>query len=71
MSVKKVVIFEDELTSNFKPLVLTRPVFELLCGMKSLWENMVGRFYPASDIAFICRSYLKDYILENADDRKR
>jgi len=60
MSVKKVVIFEDELTSNFNPLVLTRPVFELLCGMKSLWENMVGRFYPTSDIAFVCRSYLKD-----------
>ncbi len=60
MLAKKVIIFEDNLASNFNPLALTRPVYELICGMKSLWENIVNRFYSENEVGFICRSYLKD-----------
>ncbi|MBD3181404.1 hypothetical protein GF312_03870, partial [Candidatus Poribacteria bacterium] len=60
MSQKTVVIFEDNLASNLNPLALTRPVFELMCGMKKIWENIINRFYPDAEVRFICRSYLKD-----------
>jgi len=59
MSGKNVIIFEDSAASNFNPLALTRPVFELLCGMNSIWKNMVNRFYSDADVRFVCREYLK------------
>jgi UDP-N-acetylglucosamine diphosphorylase/glucosamine-1-phosphate N-acetyltransferase len=57
---KNVVIFEDDQVKNLNPLALTRPAFELLCGMKSLWENIVQRFYADANISFVCREYLKE-----------
>lgn len=59
MSGKNVVIFEDNTTGNFAPLALTRPVFELICGMTTLWENIVNRFYSDAEVRFVCRDYLK------------
>ena len=59
MSEKSVVIFEDSAASNFNPLTLTRPVFQLICGMTTLWENIVDRFYPGAEVRLICRDYLK------------
>ena len=64
-----VVIFEDSAASNFTPLTLTRPVFELICGMTSLWENIANRFYPDAEIRFICRDYLKDVLQQKVDAR--
>lgn len=59
MAGKNVVIFEDSAASNFSPLSLTRPVFELICGMTTIWKNIVDRFYSGADVRFICRDYLK------------
>jgi len=59
MSGKNIVIFEDNAVSNFNPLALTRPLFELICGMKTVWENILERFYSGAEVRFICRDYLK------------
>lgn len=67
MSVKNVVIFEDNSASNFNPLALTRPVFELLCGMDSIWKNMVARFYSDAAVHFVCREYLKAVFQQKVD----
>jgi len=66
---KNVIIFEDNGASNLNPLALTRPVFELLCGMTSLWENIVKRFYSDTDVSFLCRDYLKE-VLHQKVNRK-
>lgn len=57
---KNVVIFEDDQVNCLNPLALTRPAYALLCGMKSLWENIVQRFYTDADVRFVCREYLKE-----------
>lgn len=64
---KKVVIFEDSAASNFAPLTLTRPVFGLICGMTTLWENMVKRFYSDAEVGFVCRDYLKAVFQQKVD----
>lgn len=69
MLAKNIIIFEDDLASNFNPLALTRPVYELICGMKSLWENIVHRFYAESEVAFLCRSYLKDTFQQRTESK--
>ena len=67
MSGKNIVIFEDSAASNLNPLALTRPVFELMCGMTTLWENIVNRSYPDADLRFICRDYLKEVFQQKVD----
>ncbi len=67
MSRKNVVIFEDGAASNFAPLTLTRPAFELICGMTTLWENMVNRFYSDAEVSFTCRDYLKAVFQQKVD----
>lgn len=37
------IIFEGELTSNFTPLTLTRPTFDLTLGTKTLLQNLTAR----------------------------
>ena len=56
-------IFEDKKVGNFCPLVLTRPVYDLRCGISTLWEKTLkglsedGGINKGS-IHFFCRSYL-------------
>lgn len=64
---KNLLIFEDNGASNLNPLAFTRPVFELFCGMKSLWENMVKRFYYDADVSFLCRDYLKETLQQRVN----
>lgn len=70
---KNVVIFEDAAVSNFNPLALTRPVFELICGMTSLWEGIAKRLSIGSDSEilpnFVCRDYLKDVFQQRVSGR--
>ncbi len=56
-----ICIFEDEAFGNFLPLVFTRPVYDLKCGMMSLRER-IHRSFPKTTIAFHCRGYLSDYV---------
>lgn len=39
-----VYIYEDNSVKNFNPLALTRPVYELLCGILTLKEKIAGHF---------------------------
>lgn len=49
------VLFEDQLLSNFLPLVYSRPLFELRCGIYTLRERIqVGFATPAA----LCRPHL-------------
>jgi len=67
MSDKNLVIFEDNKAGNFNPLTLTRPAFELISGMKTLWENIVNRFYSDAKVSFVCRDYLKATFKQRVD----
>ena len=67
MSGKNVVIFEDSAASNFAPLTLTRPVFELISGMTTLRENIVNRFYPDAEVSLVCRDYLKAVVQQQTN----
>ncbi len=67
MSGKNIVIFEDSSTDNLNPLAYTRPVFELICGMTSLRESIVNRFYSDADVSYVCRDYLKAVFQQKVD----
>ncbi len=54
----KLVIFEDiAAAANFYPISLSRPVFEMRCGIFSLAEKIARRL-QTSPSAYLCRSYL-------------
>lgn len=53
----RIVFYEDEGWENLQPLSLTRPVWELRCGIKTLWEKAKSTF-PEAEFSFICRDYL-------------
>ncbi len=57
----RTVIFEDDHlpSTNFTPLTLTRPVFELTLGTKSLLQSLVET-QGLSDYAFKVRPYLEE-----------
>ena len=56
-------IFEDEYASRLYPLTLTRPTFNLRCGM-SLLRDKIARRYPGSRLHLFCRAYLADVVHE-------
>jgi len=52
------VIFEDiEAAANFYPLSLSRPVFELRCGIRNLAEKIEAKFSTQA-AAYLVREYL-------------
>jgi UDP-N-acetylglucosamine diphosphorylase/glucosamine-1-phosphate N-acetyltransferase len=51
-------IFEDEKYINFEPLIYSRPVYELVCGMTTLREKIL-RSFPKYKVSFHCRSYIQ------------
>ncbi len=52
-----ICIFEDKKHSNFLPLSLTRPVFDLRIGCGTLRSRLLDGL-PAGARSFICREYL-------------
>jgi len=52
-------IFEDIKYANFEPLSLSRPVYELVCGISTLKEKILRNF-PGRKYSLHCRSYLAD-----------
>jgi UDP-N-acetylglucosamine diphosphorylase/glucosamine-1-phosphate N-acetyltransferase len=52
-----ICIFEDKKHSNFLPLSLTRPVFDLRIGCGTLRSHLLDGL-PAGVRSFICREYL-------------
>lgn len=60
----RVALFEDDLATNFLPLVWLRPVCELLCGHFSARERAV-RFLPVTEWGVFCRPELVDVYAED------
>jgi UDP-N-acetylglucosamine diphosphorylase / glucose-1-phosphate thymidylyltransferase / UDP-N-acetylgalactosamine diphosphorylase / glucosamine-1-phosphate N-acetyltransferase / galactosamine-1-phosphate N-acetyltransferase len=56
-----ICIFEDEQYLNFEPLIYSRPVFDLICGMSTLKEKII-RAFPKEKIILKCRNYLELFI---------
>ncbi len=62
-------IFEDEKVGNFYPLTLTRPVYDLRCGITTLWEKTLKAIsedgaVSKENIHLLCRSYLGPIITQ-------
>jgi UDP-N-acetylglucosamine diphosphorylase/glucosamine-1-phosphate N-acetyltransferase len=51
-------IFEDEKYINFEPLIYSRPVYELVCGISTLREKIL-RSFPKYKVSLHCRNYLQ------------
>jgi len=59
-----VCIFEDSAHAGFLPLVYSRAVFELRCGVFALWEKITRNY--AGDVEFFCitRPYVAKVLSE-------
>ncbi|HEY7153724.1 MAG TPA: putative sugar nucleotidyl transferase [Gemmataceae bacterium] len=55
----RVCLFEDRGALDLEPLSLTRPVFELLCGLTSLAAKQ-SRFFPPGPRGVLLRPHLAD-----------
>ncbi|MDX9754871.1 MAG: putative sugar nucleotidyl transferase [bacterium] len=60
---RQILFFEDEGVTNFYPLTLNRPVYDLRCGIRPLWEKGMG-CYPSAEAAFHVRPYLAALLRE-------
>jgi UDP-N-acetylglucosamine diphosphorylase / glucose-1-phosphate thymidylyltransferase / UDP-N-acetylgalactosamine diphosphorylase / glucosamine-1-phosphate N-acetyltransferase / galactosamine-1-phosphate N-acetyltransferase len=56
-----ICIFEDEQYLNFEPLIYSRPVYDLICGMTTLKEKIV-RAFPKEKVVLKCRNYLEPFV---------
>ncbi len=56
-----ICIFEDPQYVKLLPLVYTRPVYELRCGILTLRDKM-QRAYPKAGTALLCRPYLAEVL---------
>ncbi|MCI0706890.1 MAG: GlmU family protein [Ignavibacteriae bacterium] len=54
-----ICVFEDTHYEQLLPLVYTRPVYKLRCGISSLQEK-IARRYPKAPISLHCRPYLAE-----------
>jgi UDP-N-acetylglucosamine diphosphorylase/glucosamine-1-phosphate N-acetyltransferase len=57
----QICIFEDINYSNFEPMVFSRPVFDLLCGIDTLKEKII-RSYGDVKVSLHCRPYLTEIV---------
>jgi UDP-N-acetylglucosamine diphosphorylase/glucosamine-1-phosphate N-acetyltransferase len=55
----RVCLFEDRGVLDLEPLTLTRPVFELLCGLTPLRDKQ-RRHFPPAEVGFLVRPELAD-----------
>lgn len=59
----RIALFEDQAATNFAPIALLRPVFELMCGHFGTRERAL-QFLPVSDWAAFARPELVDVYRE-------
>lgn len=57
----QICIFEDINFSNFEPLVFSRPVYDLVCGIDSLKQKII-RSYKNARFSLHCRPYLTETV---------
>lgn len=62
---QRIVLFEDEAAVNTEPLSLTRPVWELRCGIRTLSEKILSYFQDAE--VYHCA---RPHIQENFENLK-
>ncbi|HKJ68098.1 MAG TPA: putative sugar nucleotidyl transferase [bacterium] len=60
-------IFEDDLVVDTAPLTLTRPVFELTCGILTLRKKILTQF-TGHQIIYFCRDHLSLLLQEQFPD---
>ena len=58
---KPIVLFEDDATLTLEPLSLTRPVWELRCGIRTLDQKILAAF-PDAEVFSYARPYLEKII---------
>ena len=63
----QVCIFEDINYANFEPLMFSRPVYDLICGVTSLKEKIL-RSYGKINYSLHCRPYLADIVQKENPD---
>jgi UDP-N-acetylglucosamine diphosphorylase/glucosamine-1-phosphate N-acetyltransferase len=56
-----ICLFEDPHYRKLLPLVYTRPVYDLRCGILTLREKIRGA-YPNARVALLCRPYLANVV---------
>lgn len=54
----QICLFEDRHADNFYPLTLSRPVYDLVCGTKTIREKILSKF-SGHKLSLHCREYLK------------
>ncbi|MEJ2614652.1 MAG: putative sugar nucleotidyl transferase [Ignavibacteriaceae bacterium] len=54
-------IFEDKNSSQLEPLIYYRPVYDLVCGMRTL-RNKIIDAYPGTKYSLHCRKYLENFV---------
>ncbi len=57
---------DPDVRTNFYPLALSRPIWELRCGMSSLGEKLIAKFGTA-DVAYFVPSYMARAYREQRD----
>ncbi len=57
MGTPTICVFEDEKADAFLPLTYTRPVFDLRCGMSSLYDK-IAQAYNGCHVRHLCRPFL-------------
>ena len=62
-----IVLYEDQNWGNLQPLSLTRPIWELRCGIMTLVER-IRKIFPGFPVSFICRDYLVDLVKSRYPD---
>lgn len=60
----QICIFEDENYSNLEPLVYSRPVYDLFCGVESLKQRIISS-YGNVKVTLHCRPYLEEAVKRN------
>ncbi|MGA8265726.1 MAG: GlmU family protein [Ignavibacteriaceae bacterium] len=57
----QICIFEDKNYINLEPLIYSRPVYQLVCGILTLREKIL-RSFPGKKYSLHCRAYLHDVL---------
>jgi UDP-N-acetylglucosamine diphosphorylase/glucosamine-1-phosphate N-acetyltransferase len=60
----QLAVFEDEFHVNFQPLTLTRPAYMLICGTRTILENILDYLRPEGRIHLFTRPYLAETVAE-------
>jgi hypothetical protein len=64
ISTMRICLFEDDGVLQLEPLSLTRPVFDLLCGLSSLAAKQCRHFAPC-EVGYLVRPCLADLVRLN------